>query len=412
MVKSVWRHKVLRYKTSVACILLSMYSGCAAEEATAQQRETDHVWESFPLSRCGDPILLPVTVDGEVKPFLLASNSAVHLFDVSLQNLVGPAVGSGVAVDGGGAHVQLSEVVSPRLFVGTVSVPTRTDRPSLLFDFGPIRQGLEQDVRGALAASFFRDKLVQIDFDQCVLRLATRDVPIADLGAPLPLTLDDNEVPWMEGVEVGGRQESFMVSTGSNGTTELHKWLFDALVNEGHLTIEEGESKGESVAGPVAARRGWVDTFSCGQFHHRDLLVRAGGQNALGLGYLSRYIVTIDATGGRVYLRPGKQFNRPDNVDRTGLEVRRISSALEVTSVMKGTSADVAGLEPGDKILEVNGTSCQHMRLIELNQRLCDSAGQTLTLTVDRQGTHVDVTFDVPDARRGQGSRKSMPGRE
>jgi hypothetical protein len=228
---------------------------------------------------------------------------------------------------------------------------------------------------------------------------------VADLGTPFPLRLDRTGVPWIDGVEVGGRQESFMISTGSNGTMELHKWLFEALVADGHLRIDEGEVRGESIAGPRTARAGWVSTFSCGEYHHQDLLVEEGSLNKLGLGYLSRYVVTVDATGGRIYLRPGKQFNRPDNVNRTGLRAGRISGVLKVTSVKDGTPADLAGLVCGDIILAVNGTSCQHMRLIELNQRLRDSAGQKLTLTVDRQGKQIEVALAVPNAPSRHGNR-------
>ena len=196
-----------------------------------------------------------------------------------------------------------------------------------------------------------------------------------------------------------------MVDTGSNCGVVFHKWLFDASLAEGQLKLDEGISTIETVAGSRSLRRGWLTTLTCGEYRHEGLLVEEGSANVLGLEYFARFAVTIDVSGGRIYLSPGEHFNRQDSVNRTGLEVNKINGVVEVALVKKGTPADMAGMLLGDKIVAINGTRCYQVRLMEFEQRLCDSAGKKLALTIDRQGTQTEVTLDIPDAISRQGTR-------
>jgi len=304
--------------------------------------------------------------------------------------------------------VRLEIVEAPRIRVGTFQERSPTKTTSLVFDFAPIREGSEQDVRGILAATFFREKLIQFDFDRGVLRVGPREMNHAGLGSPLPLRVDDTGCPWVDNVQVGTRTDSFMIDTGANLTMTVHKWLFGLLLAEGNLR-DAGQATGETVAGSQKSRRAWLNACSWGQYHHRDLLVEERGINSLGLEYLARYVVTIDVTGGWIYLRPGKDFNEPDKVDCTGLEVSKVDGALKVTSVGRGTPADVAGLLVGDTVVAVNGSACQQMRLMVFNKQLRDSFGEKLTLKVDRQGTQIEATLDVHGPEQAAASRESQP---
>ena len=123
-----------------------------------------------------------------------------------------------------------------------------------------------------------------------------------------------------------------------------------------------------------------------------------GGATPLLEEVWRNWMKTVSAATARLPSLP----NLPQEVAWPHTPARGV---LKVTSVKDGSPADLAGLVCGNIIVAVNGTSCQHMRLMELNQRLCDSAGQKLTLTVDRQGKQIEVALAVPDAPSRHGNR-------
>ncbi len=376
-------------------LLMCIATGYVMESDHNSHSDRDGDWESFPIARGGGAILLPVEVAGEVYPFLLDSGSSHHSLDITLRKHLGIPLGSGIAYGSGASEMHVETFNTPPMRVGTFQMPPPTNGTSPVFDFARVRQALEQDVRGALGAPFFREKLVQIDFDQGILRIADCNNERGDLGKPLPLRLDKSGVPWLDNVRIGSRTESFEIATGKEFRVELHKWLFNALLADGQLRIEKVSSTSETYAGPRTLRRGRLATFFCGGYRHDDVLVHEGDENALGLGYMARYVLTLDVTGGRMYLRPGKRFNQRDNVDRSGLTMDKSDDVLTVVAVSAGTPADLAGVLLGDKISAIDGDSCQGMRLHEFKQRMRDSVGKQLTIKVDRHGRQIEVTMNL-----------------
>lgn len=355
----------------------------------------EQIWTSLAIATNGDPILLPVAIGGGVFPFLLDSGSDVHAFDPSLGEHLGAATGTSVASTIDLVDVELERFTIPPLHVGGLFVASSKGDAGLVFDFRRLRQLLEQDVRGTLGAPFFCDKVVQLDFDQGVLRLATRLPTDTDCGTPLPLRLDASGRLWLDDVKIDGRVESFAIATGMNNAVVLHKWLFGKLIAGGQLAVEEGDIEGETIAGVRTARRGRLAKFTCGEYTHCGLLAEEGGINALGLRYLARYTVTVNAQEGQLFLKPGVNFNQPDKIDRTGLDVEKVHDVITVKSVGNGTPAAAAGVKEGDRIVTIDGAASAGMRIMEFNRRLRDSAGQELRLVLDRRGVRIEVTLKI-----------------
>jgi C-terminal processing protease CtpA/Prc len=55
-------------------------------------------------------------------------------------------------------------------------------------------------------------------------------------------------------------------------------------------------------------------------------------------------------------------------------------------AVWTPSPAAVAGLQIGDRILEVNGLGCRHMTLDEFSQRIHQPAGTKVDLLIDSHG--------------------------
>jgi hypothetical protein len=365
-------------------------------------------WEVISNLSAGSPVVLPVCVAGDVRWFVLDSGTSVHMFDVSLRQHLGTPLGTASGQVGGVSGIEFEKIRIPPMRVGRIRLSPEPNDLAVSFDFAPVRQVLDHDVRGLLGTPFFRGRLVEIDYDQGVVRVAKRDMVDRIQGTLLNLRMDNFGVPWVDGLRVANRVESFAVDTGSNGQISLHKWLFEALAREDQLEIDPISSRMETLAGCQSTRCGWLSEFSCAGFSHRDLLVEEGSSNSLGLAYLSRFVVIIDLSGNRMYLRAGNQFDRQDRIDRSGMVVEKVEGVLKVREVEEEGPAFAAGIRVGDKVLAIDGKACEHMGRNDFHGYLRDAEGRMLTVTVIRQNESIKVTLNIPRRKDKPDKRGQM----
>jgi len=63
-----------------------------------------------------------------------------------------------------------------------------------------------------------------------------------------------------------------------------------------------------------------------------------------------------------------------------------LKPAYSIVELRKGSPAEIAGLEIGDVILTVNGTSTHNIKLQEIVQMFYEDSGKRIKLRVDRNG--------------------------
>ncbi len=80
---------------------------------------------------------------------------------------------------------------------------------------------------------------------------------------------------------------------------------------------------------------GSASSFELGRFQTKNVRVAVSGDNVIGLEYLSRYLVTFDFPQGVMYLRPGKQFERADKYDMSGLYAKVRKKALRICHLLR-----------------------------------------------------------------------------
>ncbi|MCX6967459.1 MAG: S41 family peptidase [Verrucomicrobia bacterium] len=81
-----------------------------------------------------------------------------------------------------------------------------------------------------------------------------------------------------------------------------------------------------------------------------------------------------------------------------GVTVTTRDGVLTVVSPMEDTPGFRAGLLPGDQILKINGEATEQMELSHAMERLRGAAGQKVTLTILRAGTHKIKEFTIERA--------------
>jgi hypothetical protein len=217
----------------------------------------------------------------------------------------------------------------------------------------------------------------------------------------LPLVFDqESGRPYVEADVLGcGPPERFVVDTGDWGSAgSLQEDLFDTLILLGKLQkVCGGREYSLGHESEIAIAR--LTRLGFGPFEHRQLLFDRSKESRLGLGFFSRYWVAFDFPAGRVYLRKEKRFDVPDGINRSGLLLLRPSGETVVEAVRPGSAGAEAGIKPGDILVSLGGLQADRTRLFVLQEKLC-AAGQTLTLTLNRNGKLLKVSLKLEEDRR------------
>jgi carboxyl-terminal processing protease len=96
-----------------------------------------------------------------------------------------------------------------------------------------------------------------------------------------------------------------------------------------------------------------------------------------------------------LYLLPGKDFNRPDESDMSGLGLHRIDGNITVFSVDKQSQAFRAGIAAGDKIILINDEEATKLGINTVREILKAKPGNNIKMQAIRQGTIKSFTFTL-----------------
>lgn len=183
-------------------------------------------------------------------------------------------------------------------------------------------------------------------------------------GSAVPLLLH----PHGNGMDIpasaDGHAGSFILDTGN----EIGLTLNAGFVAEGKLVSSLGahfhgyNGRGFGGLSPEAwyAR---LHTFRIGDAEITEPVVRMqtkeDGPNEdagnIGSGVLSRFVMTVDAMRGKLYLEKNADWNKREVFNRAGLVVDPANGADEIMTVLPGSPAAGAGLRAGDRITSING---------------------------------------------------------
>ena len=283
--------------------------------------------ERFAIAGSGDPVLLPVTVAEKNYTFILDTSASHHVFDRSILADLGNVVGEATGGSPENMNTKALVVNAPTFRVGGLVI-AECGKCAVL-DLGMFRRGIGEDVHGVLGSSFLLQGLVTIDPDAGSLSVVPRNHDVSSFGTPETIRVDDRGAIWVDGVHIGQRTESFTLATAVGPSIRVHKWLFDRLDADGQLT-SRGTFSLSNISGHRTQRWGRLAKFRWGNDEHQNLIVYEGSSNLIGMGLLSRYVVTFDVEGNRVYLKTGRRFGKPDYVNQTGLHVEFADGAFRV----------------------------------------------------------------------------------
>ncbi len=385
----------MRHLTRLAAVVWTLVtwtpwlaSSEAAEPAATAPKAA--VRESFKFDPDDLAVLIPVRVGGKDYQFMLDTGASCGIFDISLQSDLGPRVGSVNVQDAFGREEE-GLYPSPKARVGSLPLTRGT---VLCHDLAMLHNVAGPKVDGIVGMDFIKDWIITIDFDEGrldVLPPGTENRP--EWGESMPFAYKGGVmvIPAIVGKDV---PTFFEIDTGATSTGILEETLLNALVNTHEARIV-GQSTSACLSGKKSAKSAPLVRLSqlfVGPFRRKDLLFIGGKLNILGMSYLSRFRLTVDAPHERIYLAKRSHFAYREAVGTCGLGLYYEAVGLEVEEVNEKGPAYAAGLRVKDRIFQLGGKLVSDWRPAEI-RRMLTTADKAVPIAVDRGGKRLELSL-------------------
>jgi hypothetical protein len=349
------------------------------------------VLEQFATGRDGDPLVVPVTIQGRQYPFLLDTGAVYTVYDVFFLPMLGRT--REMEVFGPHGLTKMLHGQQPEARVGRLAVPR--DGIAQVYDFRELREQSGLVVYGALGMDFLSRHVVRVDPDAgrvAFLRSAGHQggerVRLFNNGTGLAAIEVD--------VGDGGPPALFAIDTGQcgNDSCSLGETLFWLLEQQGKLRRSR-DSREHTVHGTRVEKRYRLERLAVGPFEHRDLSVGVSQLTRLGMPFLARYVATFDFPRATLYLNKGRNHHLPDPCDASGLTIEQHRGRLVITHVERNSPASRARLRRRDVVVAVDDRPVGEMSTLAVWRVLC-GRGRGVRLTISREGLERTVRMVLP----------------
>lgn len=308
-------------------------------------------------------IYLPGKLNGVETEVVLDSGAGMTVLHEAVAKEAG-LVGKGAfSAEGVGGEAAATVVNDVALEIGGLSL---SGISAAVIDLSDVNRQMGRDLPVILGKEVFHDVIVDVDYPN--RRIAFRDPRRWSYQG------DGNEIALLpaEGGHKRIRMQvedlpptAFDVDTGNGGDLVLFEaYAEENGILEGRSRISE--SQGGGVGGTTISKITTLSSVTFAGYVLEDVPVSVsqvdGGafdttRNAgnVGASIFSRFRIIFDYPGERMIVEPGAGWDRPFRVNRTGIQARLLDGELDIRFVAPGSPAESAGLEPGDRIVAVNG---------------------------------------------------------
>jgi len=363
----------------------------------------------IPFENQGEHLMIPVAVNGR-PPLTMVFDTGmpvpgVLLYDgagVDSMKLAFSPMQVGVGGAGGGERIQARLATGVSLGVGELTVDGSV---ALVMPAHPQMSGLHD---GIIGASLFDSLVMRVDHDRGRMTLYRRgaftprpgatEVPLEVVGriayVKAGVVGADGRVTPVRLVVDMGAAHAVSLNRHSGAGLTLPAGAIEARVGRGMSGVMTG-SVGRLAGFELGGHRlpGVVATFPDSAFENpRGLDSRDGN---LGGGVLGRFNVTFDYAGRRMFLEPNHRFAEPYEWDMTGVQFDiDKSGAIEAVAVREASPGAAAGVQPGDRLVAVDGRPARPRDLSRLRDGF-RKEGREVEMTLARDGRERKVRLKL-----------------
>lgn len=213
-----------------------------------------------------------------------------------------------------------------------------------------VHRKFDREIHGIVGMDTLMHYAVEFDFDREVIVLHSKgyepnwsdyvcDVRYGTAQRPTIKASFNSSKAWV------------LVDTGNSGNGTLAHQIFDADKLAGSISLIGSVNFATIADSDGRTLRGLVKRVSVGDYSHGSLAFSRYAYCSFGLNYLKRYRMLLDVSENRCFLATAKRHHWKDMSDMGGITLS--GDGVTVAAIRFGSTADAAGLKPGDKIREV-----------------------------------------------------------
>jgi membrane-associated protease RseP (regulator of RpoE activity) len=310
----------------------------------------------FELFR-GQRIVLQGNVNGTATSMMLDSGAGATVIDRAFADKIGLKGSQSISVRGSSGDVAGQIASGVTLSVGGLKL---TKLNVLILDMSSVARAIGRPIPVVLGREAFKAGTVTIDFPKRTIRFANRAGFAAPHGAARLEVTRNGPIPRVRVSVAGLPPIDADLDIGNGGTVALAQsyWTKQPTL----ASLRHADSQTGGVGGIKPARRVTLPELQFARMRYRDVpatlnedpnsLPTTGGN--VGIELLKAFVVTVDLSGGALYLQPtgrAPQFDR----ERAGARTELAGDRLKVAFVSPDGPAAAAGLKAGDEIASVDG---------------------------------------------------------
>lgn len=273
-------------------------------------------------------------------------------------------------------------------------------------------------IDGIIGGEFFKGLVVLINYKKNSLELYDADSYKPDKKATKHNITIQNFKPYVDADYISSSsanndttQLKLLLDTGASITNLLFTNSDTSIVIPDHaIPGHLGKGLGGDIFGLVGKSRyigidsyGFNEVITYFQDIDSSLIVhpKVNRSGLIGNVVLSRFDqVAIDYTHSHLYLKPGKDYNKDFQYDKSGINMIAIGPKLNqyyVSTVLIDSPAYKAGIRPGDLIKKYSWWSTRWYSLEGLTNRFCGKEGKNIKLTILREDKKLKKSFILKD---------------
>jgi hypothetical protein len=269
-------------------------------------------------------------------------------------------------------------------------------------------------INGLIGLDFFRNYVIEINYSQKRIRLfdpKTMSLPIG--YGVLPMIIEGQKMFINLSVlqsDSTRKQVKMLIDTGA----ELNAWFQTSTSESVHIPQKWIKGTiGEGLNGIITGKYAHIQQICFGDFclknpivsfpdstTIKEIITNSRRDGTIGGQLLSRFNLFIDYSQKKFYFKPNGNFRNRFSYNIAGIEIIQISPYLnlsEVMNVWSGSPAELAGVQKGDHIIEVNGNKAFDMTISEIRKIFQTPSKTHLKLTLMRENKEITVDIDMKD---------------
>ena len=359
----------------------------------------------IPFERYGNYIIIKIEFKDGMPLRFLFDTGAEHtiLAKKEIATLLNVKYDRSIDILGSDLHTPIKAYIARHVTIDIMGLRSQRDILVLDEDIFQFDKFVGLNIHGILGAEIFRKHIVKIDYRRQILSVINpeffeqRDVRGFD---SFKIEIYKSKPYLNTLIKVASDTAvnlKLLLDTGAGIPLLLYAHSTPGLSPPAHTLITNiGSGLGGTLNGYIGRinnlRFGNIDIHQPLSYFQEltnlsDSTLILGRSGIMGNDILSRFIVVIDFTRSRLYLKRDRHFNEKFTFDRSGIAVIAAGADLNryfVNNVLANSPASEAGLRENDEIIKIGWFPANFYTLPSINRILQNKVGKIVRITVQR----------------------------